>query len=125
MAQKFGGRLFFMTVVPDNLLKGYYPDVYSKTVGTDAREKLQEIVKEIVPDVMSETILLKEGGICSEIIRAAREIPIDLIVMASHGPIIRDYLLGSNATHIALHTPCSVFIVRDKHSDDPHGTRLE
>ncbi len=39
-------------------------------------------------------------------------VPADLIVMASHRPEMKDYLLGSNAGHIVLHAPCSVFVVR-------------
>ena len=37
---------------------------------------------------------------------------IDLVVMASHVPHIGDYILQSNAGHLASHTGASVFIVR-------------
>ena len=37
---------------------------------------------------------------------------IDLVVMASHVPNIGDYILQSNAGHLASHTGASVFIVR-------------
>jgi nucleotide-binding universal stress UspA family protein len=117
IAQKFGGRLHFITVIPDNFLKGFYPDVYTETVGIKTLRKLEAIVKDILPEVTTAKIHVEEGGICSIINRLAREIPADLIVMASHGPALKDYLLGSNATHVVLHTPCSVFIVRDKHDE--------
>jgi nucleotide-binding universal stress UspA family protein len=59
------------------------------------------------------TGLLKLGGsISAEIRYAAEEIGADLIVMASHDPHYTDYLIGSNAAHVALHTPCSVLVVR-------------
>jgi nucleotide-binding universal stress UspA family protein len=32
--------------------------------------------------------------------------------MGSHDPHFTDYLIGSNAAHVALHTPCSVLVVR-------------
>lgn len=114
MAQKFGGRLHFLAVIPDNLLKGYYPDLYTEEVGTETLKKLEIIVNETIPDVANVKIRVEEGGICSTIIEVAREIPADLVIMASHGPIFKDYILGSNATHVTLHTPCSVLIVRDR-----------
>jgi nucleotide-binding universal stress UspA family protein len=59
------------------------------------------------------TGLLKLGGsISAEIRYAAEEIGADLIVMGSHDPHFTDYLIGSNAAHVALHTPCSVLVVR-------------
>jgi len=57
--------------------------------------------------------ILKLGGsISAEIRYAAEEIGADLIVMGSHDPHFTDYLIGSNAAHVALHTPCSVLVVR-------------
>ncbi len=57
--------------------------------------------------------ILKLGGsISAEIRYAAEELETDLIVMGSHDPHFTDYLIGSNAAHVALHTPCSVLVVR-------------
>lgn len=52
------------------------------------------------------------GSISGRIIEAVEERHIDLVVMASHNPRITDYLIGSNATHVVLHAPCSVLVVR-------------
>jgi len=57
--------------------------------------------------------VLKLGGsVSAEIRYAAEELGIDLIIMGSHDPHFTDYLIGSNAAHVALHTPCSVMVVR-------------
>jgi len=57
--------------------------------------------------------VLKLGGsISAEIRYVAEELGCDLIVMGSHDPHYTDYLIGSNAAHVALHTPCSVLVVR-------------
>tara|TARA_R110002051_G_scaffold85849_1_gene151217 strand:+ start:1021 stop:1464 length:444 start_codon:yes stop_codon:yes gene_type:complete len=112
IADKYDSHLHFLTVVPDNLMKGYYPDIYETTVVVDVQKRLKSIVTECVGDPDRVKVFVRKGGICSEIINAARELPADLIVMASHGPLLRDYLLGSNATHVALHVPCSVLILR-------------
>ena len=59
------------------------------------------------------TGILKLGGsISAEIRYVADELGTDLIVMGSHSPHYTDYLIGSNAAHVALHTRCSVLVVR-------------
>ena len=113
IADKFGGRLYFLTIVPEKLLGGYYPDVYLEGALIQAEKQLQKIIKKYVPATSVHELLIKRGSISAEIIRTARELPADLIVMASHGPILKDYLLGSNASHVALHVPCSIMIVRN------------
>jgi nucleotide-binding universal stress UspA family protein len=57
-------------------------------------------------------ILRLGGSISAEIRAAAEEVGADLIVMASHAPHFTDYLIGSNAAHVALHSACSVLVVR-------------
>ncbi|MEX2374414.1 MAG: universal stress protein [Dehalococcoidia bacterium] len=114
ITEKHEARLHFITVVPDNLLKGFFPNMYEEELVEKARDRLEAIVSENLPGSVEREVHVRTGGICSEIIRAARDIPADLIVLASHGPILADYLLGSNASHVSLHAPCSVFIVRAK-----------
>jgi nucleotide-binding universal stress UspA family protein len=45
--------------------------------------------------------------------RQFHELEVDLVVMASHMPGIRDYVFHSNAGFLASHTDLSVFVVRD------------
>jgi nucleotide-binding universal stress UspA family protein len=45
--------------------------------------------------------------------RLFHELGVDLVVMASHIPGIRDYVFHSNAGFLASHTDLSVFVVRD------------
>ena len=52
------------------------------------------------------------GSVSAEIRVTAEQIDADLVVMGSHDPHFTDYLIGSNAAHVALHTPCSVLVVR-------------
>jgi universal stress protein F len=113
MAQKTGARIHVLSVIPDNILAGYYPDLYTDEVVLQTKKKLEAIVKEDLPSDVGVEVHVVQGGICKEILRVARELPADVIVMASHGPLKRDYMLGSNAAHVALHAPCSVFVVRE------------
>jgi nucleotide-binding universal stress UspA family protein len=36
-----------------------------------------------------------------------------MIVMASHRPELKDYLLGPNAARVVRHAECSVLVVRN------------
>ncbi len=113
MAQKTGARIHVLSVIPDNLLAGYYPDLYTEEVVRETKKKLDAIVKEDLPSDVGVEVHVVQGGICKEILRVARELPADAIVMASHGHLVKDYILGSNASYVALHARCSVFVVRE------------
>jgi len=113
MAQLSGGRIHALTVVPLNLFTGYYPNMYTSEISQGAKKKLETMVRTVISGDITVTVGVEHGSICTEILRVAREMPADLIVMASHGPLTRDYLLGSNAAHITLHAACSVFIARE------------
>ena len=56
---------------------------------------------------------MRNGTIYDEILAVADEIGADLIVMASHRPALRDYLLGPNAARVVRHAKQSVLVVRD------------
>jgi len=112
-ARKSSGTLHLVSIVPENLFKGYYPDLHpSDVVGTSER-RLKEVRDSMLPSDVKVQSHVEEGGICSGILNVVRDVNADLIVVASHGPLARDYLLGSNAAHLALHAPCSVFVVRE------------
>ena len=46
------------------------------------------------------------------VLRVAEEADSNLIVVGSHDPAARDYLIGSNAAKIVRHSHCSVYVVR-------------
>lgn len=53
------------------------------------------------------------GDRLSEAIREiVEEYGIDLVVMKTHDPSWLDYVVGSRSSTVALHTPCSVLLVR-------------
>ena len=114
LAQLSGAHIHALTIVPTNLFAGYYPDLHARDVSKEAHKKLEQVVKSIVPADIPVTIGVENGGICAEILRVAKALPADVIVMASHGPMAMDYLLGSNASHVTLHAECSVFVARER-----------
>ena len=58
-------------------------------------------------------VLVREGHVYHPILSVAREVGADLIVIASHNPVMADYLLGSVAARVVRHAHCSVLVLRD------------
>ncbi len=57
--------------------------------------------------------LTSTGKIYQQILETAKRIGADLIVMGSHRPELKDYLLGPNASRVVRHAGCSVMVIRE------------
>ena len=64
------------------------------------------------PDAHGAKVEVLCGNIWRTIIRIAERAEADLIVLASHRPEMKDYLIGANAASVARHARCSVLVVR-------------
>lgn len=61
---------------------------------------------------------IRQGDPADEIIRAAEELGVDLVVLGSHGTSgIKRFLLGSVSDRVLEYAPCSVLIVKAPHGD--------
>ncbi|MFQ5955609.1 MAG: universal stress protein [Kiloniellales bacterium] len=112
----FDARLHVITVVPDfgmTIVAQYFPEGYEKQMLQEADKKLGEFVDHHVPDDVSARHIVGHGTIYEEVLRAAKELNVDLIIMASHRPELRDYLIGPNAARVMRHATASVLVVRD------------
>ena len=106
-AQRYGAKLHVITVTSE-----VDPEDDKKTANDVARE-LQDLVDEQVPgDVAVEAQIYKGATVHRNVRKAAEERGCDLIVMNSHRPDLRDYLIGSNASQVVRHASCSVLVVR-------------
>lgn len=56
--------------------------------------------------------VLRRGAPAQEILDMAAELKSDLIVIGSHKPGLRDYMIGSTAARVVRHAACSVLIDR-------------
>jgi nucleotide-binding universal stress UspA family protein len=116
LARLYSARLHIMTVVPDfgmNVVASYFPEGFEQEALERAREALHAFVTESVPEEVPVQHIVGHGSIHREILRRARDCDADLIVMASHQPEPRDYLLGPNAAQVARHARATVMVVRD------------
>ena len=67
--------------------------------------------KELVPRSIS--IVMRHGHAATEIVKAARELNADLIVMSTHGRTgMKHVLLGSVTEKVVRMSPCPVLTVR-------------
>jgi len=76
-------------------------------------ENLREFVKENVPKDVKVQRIVADGKAYEAILRVAKKIDVDLIIMASHKrKRLEDYLLGTNALRVVQQSKRSVMIVR-------------
>ena len=116
LGRAFEASLHVITVVPDfglPMVGQFFPEGYEEKLRQQAAKQLKAFVVEQVPDAISTRRIIAEGKIYQEILKAAAAIEADLIVMASHHPELKDYLLGPNAARVTRHADCSVLVVRE------------
>jgi nucleotide-binding universal stress UspA family protein len=116
LCQTFQARLHAIAVLPDfglPIVGQFFPDGYEDKVRQQAARQLKALVAEQVPDGVPTRRIIAEGKIYLEILKAAQTIKADLIVMGSHHPELKDYLLGPNAAKVVRHADCSVMVVRE------------
>jgi len=110
-----GGALHVVTVLPDFGLaqvSGFFGKDFEKKALHDMGVALSTWVNAHVPPGVDVHPHVLHGKIYDEILRAADKLGADVIVMGSHRPELKDYLLGPNAARVMRHARQSVYIVR-------------
>lgn len=116
MCEAFGAGLHLLTVVPEfglPMVGQYFPEGYEARLRRQVARQLKAFAAAHVPDGTRCQRIVAEGKIYQEILRAAEKVAADLIVMGSHRPELRDFLLGPNAAKVVRHAPVSVMVVRE------------
>lgn len=87
------------------------PSGLHEKVVENAKAELKDLVRK--HDLPASTKIAVENGNPANVILAyAKKENSDLIMVASHQPGLRDYLLGSVAGKVVRHAHCSVLVVR-------------
>ncbi|QDZ00330.1 universal stress protein [Nitratireductor mangrovi] len=116
LADKHGARLDVLTVVPTytmSIVGAAFPKDFAETTLEAVRARLKEMLDARPDGKVTVKGHVAHGTIYDEIMKAANALGSDLIVMASHRPELKDYLLGPNAARVVRHARQSVFVVRD------------
>ncbi len=105
------GRIVLLHVVDE--IPAYalieLPDNVGKDQISHARNELHEIAQRADVKVDVE---IRKGRSYNQIIQSAQEINADLILINSHRPGLKDYLLGSTAAKVVRHAQCAVLVER-------------
>lgn len=107
MARRRDAKLLVVTVAPEmernlNILdsKEYWGKALKKFMAAYPADGVE----------VETAVLL--GAVHRQIVKYAEERNVDVIVMGSANPKIKDYILGTTASHVVAHARCSVYVVR-------------
>lgn len=114
LRDRFEASVALVTVIPDLALalRAQWSEIAYREMVEHTRLRLLRLADEAGGSEPIECHV-DTGSIHAGILAVGARISADLIVLASHRPAMRDYLLGANASHVVRHAPCSVFVVRD------------
>ena len=110
-----GGNLHLLTVVPEfglSMISQSFPDDFEEKTLSAAKDALREFIDKNVPKDVPSRAIVAQGRVYEQIMRIAKEVGCDAIVMAAGHPDLAQYLLGPNAARVVRHASCSVLVVR-------------
>lgn len=114
LARALGGpearitALYVAEVVPSFVANEIPVDVLEANIAEN-EARLKALAHAVDP---AAAVALLTGQAPTAILAEAEEIGADLIVIGSHVPGLRDYLIGSTAARVVRHAHCSVLIDR-------------
>lgn len=119
-AQEFGGELTLLYVLEPQSMTGFMaiPEA-TAFVETDivaAGKNLRSLIASVRKAKIERPRWKVRGGLPShEIVEAAKEMNVDLIVIATHGYTgWKHFCIGSTAERVVRAAPCPVLVVREK-----------
>ena len=114
-ARKFGAQLTVLTVLREVeaiVRSGVAPLGYELFV-VDLENRQAARVRDVNAYDLHPKLVVTHGlSIYDTILGVAKEAGADLIVVGSHRPAMKDYLLGTNAGRVVRHASCSVLVAR-------------
>lgn len=108
--------LHIISIVPDygmSVVGTFFPPDHEKKAIARARDALHAFTGKHVPKAVRIQHIIAHGNIYEEILEASKTVSADLIVIGSHRPELKDYLLGPNAARVVRHSHRSVLVVRE------------
>lgn len=114
MAGCFGAKVELIHVLSDIDLavQAEWSGLAVRRMLATARSRLDLLAMDLDEKAGIETHVAM-GRVYRAILDLAEQRGIDLIVMASHRPEMKDYLIGTNSERVVRHAGCSVMVVRD------------
>lgn len=90
----------------------YVPEDFDKEIRRGLEKEMAAVVAQIdYPGDRISTVVLF-GPVYQHVLAEAEAWRADVIILGSHRPGMDRFLIGSNASAIVAHAPCSVLVVR-------------
>jgi len=117
-ATQFGAQLILLHVIEPTAQGFPYPALALENdqVKATMKRRLEGLCKyETTNPRLIQKAAVTHGRAFQEVVRAARGLQVDLIIMATHGYTgIKHVLLGSTTERVVRYAPCPVLVVREK-----------
>ena len=116
LARTFGARLHVLTVVREveAILQAKTAPLGYDLIAADLENHMAALIRRVnASDLKPNILVTHNASIYAGILGVAEEAGADLIVIGSHRPAMKDYLLGTNAARVVRHARCSVLVARE------------
>lgn len=111
-----GGTVHVLAIVHDigsSMVASYLPSGYEKQVMERAKAAVGEFIATHIPPEVQAQAHVGHGHVADVILKRAKKVEADLIVMASHKPDeLRNLMISSHANAVVRHSRVSVLVVR-------------
>ena len=116
LAHKFQARLILVHVVEFSLVGSELGALELAQIQSgleeEANKQIQNLVADELPSEIESQTVIRTGKPYSEIVHAAEEFKVDLLIIATHGhSTLTKMLLGSTAERVVRHANCPVLII--------------
>ncbi len=118
-AKQFDASLTLLYVVQVNYAVGDFGAIdfpmLEEEIRTNAQKEMLALVKKDIGEQVPAETLLRVGRPVQEIVAAAKEQEIDLIIISTHGHTgLKHVFLGSVTENVVRYAPCPVLTVREQ-----------
>lgn len=114
-ARKHKAEIYVMTVLPGfglPLVASFFPDQAMKEAMKEVAKLMKRYIRDNLPGDIVSHPLIAEGNPPEQILRQAKKIKADLIVIPSHAKSLSQVFLGSCAAKVVEHAKCSVMVIK-------------
>ena len=114
LARTFGARLHAVVREVEAILGASAVPLGYEVITSDLENRIAALIRRVNASDLKPNIIVTHGAsIYAEILAVAEEAEADLVVVGSHRPAMKDYLLGTNASRVVRHARCSVLVARN------------
>jgi nucleotide-binding universal stress UspA family protein len=119
LAREHEAAITLMHAVPTDYALGEYGGInyatLEKELTASADRQLAALLVDEVRGAVATDTLVRTGAAAATIAAVAKQLPADMIVIATHGRTgLKHFLLGSVVEHVVRSAPCPVLVVRER-----------